>query len=280
MKHTVPVFAISLVCLMAACREKPRHPPQVSEPMTNAGISGKLTAGNKVMAGKVFLARESFLRLTNGFSFNKAMVLLGTQGDHQFTVRRGGDQYRFTTFWIDIGEGLSQWVVCSNNIIISFPKGIPLSRKSPSIEDESMVNAVLAAPSMTAESMASELDEAAASYLRSKRSEDPLPAFVIEPLLDKRVISRIRQDYERNAELLKLYNGHRVVLGMTAEQVDKLFGVPMRIHELANHKSARIYGTNVPFTLSFYTFSWVAVVFEDGQASRVYSNGFFHRSWK
>ena len=106
----------------------------------------------------------------------------------------------------------------------------------------------------------------------------------LEPQI-KKGQKRIKEAQAKNAELLKIYNGHRVELGMTINEVDALFGAPNRTLALTNGMTARIYDSpNDRYQLGgdLYPgtkFSPIAVVFDSGKASRVFSNGFFPRSW-
>jgi len=93
--------------------------------------------------------------------------------------------------------------------------------------------------------------------------------------------SRIKKDYKTNAELLKRYDGFRADLGVTVEQVDALYGKPLRLMPVKGGQTARIYGDRRELQVNpAYSFSCVAVVFDSqGRATNIYSHGFFNDEW-
>ena len=245
-------------------------------------------SGSKLKDGKLFVDPEACLRLTNGLGFHDAKLILGTDGDHLFTVVRGGVEYRLTGYLINIQEGIGMWVLFRDKKLFKIVEWFRMSRKSPRIEDESTVDIIIEAPDMGPEKVRQKLDAIKSAPQPPSQPQVQIPPEVADLFFKRSQIQkaqkRISEAQKKNAELLKIYNGHRVDLGMSIKEVDSLFGVPNRSLMLTNGMTARIYDPpgreQLEGDLYHLTrFSPVAVVFESGKASRVFSNSFFVRSW-
>jgi len=83
-------------------------------------------------------------------------------------------------------------------------------------------------------------------------------------------------------ELSKRYDGCRANLGMNTEDIEKLYGKPLRIFTTKNGETARIYGDTRYLDInSLIAFTGMAVVSDSkGHVTAIYSNGFFNDEWK
>ena len=234
-------------------------------------------ASSRTICGKPVIKPEACSHLTNGLSFSNATQVLGAQGDHEFTVRRDGAVFRLTRYVVDIGEWSTAWALFKDDRLFKIFYSISFKRQSPRIEDESRIETVIQAKSLSVEELVTRLSQV---YKPSEPQQPQIPPEIIGPFL-KVEIPRTIEASRTNAQLLAIYNGHRVSLGMGEQHVDELFGKPARTWSLTNACTARVYGKKEDLGLGYpYAFSWTAVVFEGGKASRVFSNTFFHQSWK
>jgi hypothetical protein len=102
-------------------------------------------------------------------------------------------------------------------------------------------------------------------------------AFMLENLMDS------KGEYKANNELVKQYDGCRASLGMSAAEVDALYGKPLRILSMKNGEIARVYGDNQDLddVEPWLRFSCVAVVFNSQEnVKAIYSDDFFEDEWK
>ena len=96
-------------------------------------------------------------------------------------------------------------------------------------------------------------------------------------------MEQLESDYATNEMFLKLYDGCRASPGMRIEEVDALYGKPMRVFPAKNGQTVRIYGSNQDLEniKPWLLFSCVAVIFNSaGNVTAIYSDDFFFDEWK
>lgn len=162
-------------------------------------------------------------------------------------------------------------------------QGTPWSRpRSWGIdENEERVRIAINTPAVTHISTLHILDDSRSDESETSGLESSiLPAFLLTGYLEK-MGPKIKQDYETNATFLKKYDGCRASLGMTPEEVEALYGTPLRVVSAEHGQLARIYGdARVLQIYPEYLFSCVAVVFDSQErAERVYGHRFFNDKW-
>jgi hypothetical protein len=149
--------------------------------------------------------------------------------------------------------------------------------KSWDIEDTKRVVNAINAPALTHAQIIDDLQP----YNGKSMSLNVLPAFLLTGYFEK-MTPRIRKDYATNQEFLQHYDGCRANLGMSAGQVETIFGKPLRIFPTINGQIVRIFGNNIDLQVnSAYLFSCVAVVFDrQERVLAIYSQDFFNDDWK
>ena len=86
----------------------------------------------------------------------------------------------------------------------------------------------------------------------------------------------------RNASFARQYDPFKVRLGMSAEQVDRIYSPPhTTVLVPDSDREIRVYGKpceQLEFSLhEEQLFSWVSVTLEAGQVTRVFTNDFFDK---
>jgi hypothetical protein len=242
----------------------------------------------------------TFLRLTPGMTWTEAVALLGTTGRHGFTYRREDKTYVLTTCFVrnrpETESGIAFHCLFEDGVLARVLRSLPKNleeypykgttatrRKTWRVDDEQWILTILSLPGETRNAVARILEEYADPR---PRNESNLPPWVFK-ILAPAYVARVRRGYERNAELLRRFDGHKIAIGMTKDEVDGLLGLPVHVEPTPSGKvlsiySRKIYGKDREEKLEinpYFRFSPVAVVFDDGKACRVYSAGFISRDW-
>jgi hypothetical protein len=125
------------------------------------------------------------------------------------------------------------------------------------------MDVVLKAPSLSQEALLANVREDFDRFERETEHLEPNPALMLFP--------------SRHANKANVEDGHDILqwsLGATAEQMDQVYGVPLRIVPLNNGQSARLYVARSRCG------SFVAAIFLDGSLATVFSHQFFDpRFW-
>jgi hypothetical protein len=131
------------------------------------------------------------------------------------------------------------------------------------------------------------LAEERESQARHKRNPaDPglTAVFVVANLLMPSSIWVTARANHWNAQMIKKFDGNRVAVGMTPEQVEQLFGKPVLSQNVRDAVSVAIYGPkerkNLELVQPYLACRPVLVLFRQGAANRVLSNSFFDQAWQ
>jgi hypothetical protein len=92
------------------------------------------------------------------------------------------------------------------------------------------------------------------------------------------VLTRYARDLNENESLLERYDGLRVRLGMTENQVLALLGACARAYDRGDGLVMRLYGKRMRFEKP-WTFRGLAILFEGGKVHGVYSQRFLNGDW-
>jgi hypothetical protein len=86
----------------------------------------------------------------------------------------------------------------------------------------------------------------------------------------------------KTSRLSKRYDGCQANLGMNIEDIEKLYGKPLRVFTTKNGQTARIYGDTRYLEInSLLAFGGMAVVNDaQGRVTAIYSHQFFNDGWK
>jgi len=274
---------VVLASLCCGCWPRPGERQQVA-----ADVSAILT--------NLLVPEPVFLSITQGTSFQRVTNLLGSPTTHEFTLRRGSVQYTLISAMVDLeGEGVTFCLLFSNNTLIkvtnvpqrdleTYPyRSTTATRIIPweigDERDEAYIEKILNAPALTREQIRARLDQLR-PYARAGEPANIMPAFLLTRFFEL-TWERTKQAYLTNQGLRRRYDGCRVALGMTVEEVDGLFGKPLRVMSVKSGGSARIYGDLRRLDINpEYRSSPVAVGFDaGGRVTRVYSHGFICEEW-
>jgi hypothetical protein len=249
------------------------------------------------MVKRLTVPEKTLLAITNGSSLDAVKNKLGIAARHEFTVAETNGNYTLITCYFSGGDN-ALWLLFRDKILIkviapfSFPElvetypyqGTTASRtKSWDIDGPVIagINAkVIDAPALTHDEILNALKPYNGAGMEPLNI---LPAFLLTGSADKWA-SRIEKDYEINEELSKRYDGCQANLGMSAEDIEKLYGKPLRVFVTKNGETARIYGYGENRELQVnpqLVFTGMAVVTDaKGHVTAIYSHEFFNDEWK
>jgi hypothetical protein len=156
--------------------------------------------------------------------------------------------------------------------------------RSWGVTDEDHLLYIINSESGSMRTIQDELEQYKATLQRlellRKAREPNVPPWVFVPLLMPENLERVRRDYERNHELIKTFDGARIAIGMTREDVQTIFGSEAKLVRVDCDTILCIYGSNIRLNVNpQYHFSPVAVIYRNNEVSRVYSDGFIGPSW-
>jgi hypothetical protein len=161
-------------------------------------------------------------------------------------------------------------------------RGTTAMRSKPwRIEDTKYVRKALEAPEVTHEQVRAEVKDAHETMEKYK-GQGNIPA-IVGYFLARPFIALEVKGYPVNEALRRKFNGGRVSIGMTSNEVYALYGEPLYVFTTKESSTARIYGDDQYLgnaVESFLIFSYVAVLFDPkGLVKSVYSDAFFCKDW-
>lgn len=248
------------------------------------------------MVKRLTVPEKTLLGITNGTSLDSLRSEVGIAARHEFTVEETNGNYTLITCCFSGGDN-ALWLLFHDKILIkivepfSFPElvetypyqGTTASRRKLWDIDgpvQAGINAkVIDAPALTHDQI---IDYLRPDTNTTSGSWNVFPAFLLSGFLWK-AAPQIEKDYETNEELSKRYDGCQASLGMSAEDIEKLYGKPLQVFTTKNGETARIYGDtrHLEFINSLLAFTGMAVVSDaKGHVTAIYSDGFFNDEWK
>jgi len=266
-----------LICYLVSCA--PRAPSEVE----------KLRANQ-------FVSEDVILSVTNGSSFAEVRKTFGSAVRHQFTIVENGHTWTLIMCFLHTGEEESYtfyqllfrdgelaktigWIQMERE---EYPyQGTTATRSKPwEIEDMKYVNKAIDAPAVTQEQIRADLKEARATMEKFK-GQGNIPAVVLSPFAHA-LVHGANKEFPINEELRQRYDGCRASIGMTVQQVDALYGQPLRVFTTKTGRVARVYGDRrySGDMDHFLMFSYVAVLFDPkGNLASIFSGAFFCNDW-
>jgi hypothetical protein len=212
-----------------------------------------------------------FLTVTNGMSFADVRDAVGGTPRHGFTVQMDGVVYTLIAYDFDNGANLSLVFRDGSLSKVIQPRGSPdLLEQYPYMGTTAtrllpwttqQAYDLLAVPALDTPPLP---DETIATNLAYQYTgEDNIPPWVMRKFRSQ-VASQTRDDYATNRQLIQKYNGLRVQIGMTVEQVEKLFGRPLHMIRTKEDGAVGIYGEDIDLAVSpLLAYTCVAVVFRE-----------------
>ncbi len=209
---------------------------------------------------------------------------------HQFTIKKkDGSVYVFADCWIDAGQGKRMFFLFKDGRLLKISDYIPREMeeapykgttwrrvKSWDIEDMSYIEKNINAPALSYNEIRNQLNQKSANY-----GEEPaniMPAFFPYSII---MSFKAKKDYLINQKLRKKFNGFLARPGMSIEEIDALYGKPLKIFATNKNHVVHIYGQKIVLDINpQYKFSNIAVVFDnDGKVVKVFSHDFFNEKW-
>jgi len=254
------------------------------------------------MVKRLTVPEKTLLAITNGESLDTVRSTVGIAARPEFTVAETNGSYTLISCYFSGGDN-ALWLLFHDQSLFkiiepfSFPElvetypyqGTTASRtKSWDINDPGIagrITKVIDAPALTHDQILNDLKPYSGAGMEPLNI---LPAFLLAGLpagsADK-WMSQIEKDYEINEKLFKLYDGCRANLGMSNQDVEVLYGKPLRVITTKNGETARIYGESVESrelqVNPQLAFTGMAVVSDaNGRVIAVYSHVFFNDEWK
>ena len=234
----------------------------------------------------------TFLHAQSGMSRSQVTTLFGSPGRHEFTIRDAGADYLCVGYTPEPAEFDLYYLVFRNDAlwkIVDRPGGFsgqsqPFAHPDqawPSVAgafgDEQRARRIIAdGLNRTPEQTRARI-ESAESWLRKwEKSEGNIPIWLwgMTYIVDW---PRMQFKIWHNAELDQRQNGSRLSLGMTADQVARLLGLPTGREGAQHGRCALLYGQAPDLRLvrsDEFEARRVAVIFEDGKAVAVLSHDF------
>jgi len=248
------------------------------------------------MVKRLTVPEKTFLAITNGTSLDMVRNTFGIAASHSFTVAETGGNYTLISCFVRNADGPSFWLLFRDKMLFkiikpfSFPelietypyRGTTATRaKSWDIDDPAIngsITKIIDASALTRDEIVNDLKPYSGAGMEPLNI---LPAFLLSGYL-WRGLPQLEKGYEINEELSKRYDGCRANLGMNTEDIEKLYGKPLRIFTTKNGETARIYGDTRYLDInSLIAFTGMAVVSDSkGHVTAIYSNGFFNDEWK
>jgi hypothetical protein len=249
------------------------------------------------MVKKLTVSEKTFLAITNGESFEAATNILGIAARLEFMAAETNGNYTLINCFVPDADGPSFWLLFRDKKLFkiikpfSFPEqmetypyeGTTASRiKSWDIDDPGItqrIRKVIDAPNITHDDIINDLRP---NTNTTSGSWNVFPAFILSGWFWK-VGPKIEKDYKANEQLLEHYYGCQANLGLSAEDVEKLYGKPLRVFSTKNGETARIYGDtrHLEFMNSLLSFIGLAIVTDaKGRVTAIYSDWFFNEEWK
>lgn len=264
---------------------------------TGMSCTGGNTTDVEALRRSHFVNEETFLSITNGSSLADANMRFGPAVRHQFTAVESGHTWTLIKCFLHTGPAEAYtfyqllfrdgvfvktigWIQMERE---EYPyRGATATRSKPwDIEDTKYVTKAIEAPAVTADQIRAKLKDARATMEKHK-GEGNIPKLVGH-LFAQSFRKLEKKGYPDNERLRQQYDGCKVAIGMTRNQVDELYGHPVHKFTTEKRNTGLIYGDDQYLgnaVDSFFVFSYVAVLVDpEGRVVAVYSDGFFCKDW-
>jgi len=244
---------------------------------------------NTVSSERVAI-RKGIGELKKGITKEQVEEILGTNAQHEFTAILEGDRfhcisYSFVKYYINYFFTFKNEKLFS---IIEYPPfeydlvpyiGTSKQQVRKPWTPEERIKKVLESENLLGEAFVQSLEKSVSKYKKTPVSYNQLPALVmIAPLILMDTPNR-RKEAELNAQLIEKYDPDKIDIGMTDQEVNDALGEPHHSRALSPGKVLHVYGEEASLRKLAQEnwFSWIAVVFEDGRVTRIFSHSFFHK---
>ncbi len=223
---------------------------------------------------------DLILKVEPGLDRREVERRLGQGSEHQVTAAVDGENIVVTTHnvspWVPMfyvyRDGRFEKVVDgmrSATEVSSF-EGTPWFRPVPQ-DPETRLQAILAAPSLTDDAIAERIAERRRDEAYAKQFLEPSalwPAIIITAPLYPFTLPRIMSENARDRDLARRFDPWLVRIGMSVDEVVAIYGAPKVVLDEGG-SLVRTYGEHE---------SCIAVHFQDGHVTRVFSHKFFDHS--
>lgn len=243
------------------------------------------------MFNKLCIPEERFFQIKFGLTFSKVKTVLGDALRHEFTIKLDNSVYMLTDCCIAIGNGVHQWLLFHNDILVNLPAWVPPTMeelpyettswrrvKSWNIDDLTRAKSIVYSPIRTFDKVRAYLDSVKKdSEDRSRTWNTILPMWLYMKTMKTRIIG----DYKTNLILLRKYDGCKAKIGMSIDEIQALYGRPTKTFHLENGKLVHIYGEHHRLEVNpEFRYSYLAVEFDNKKTVvMVLSHNFFNKEW-
>jgi hypothetical protein len=226
----------------------------------------------KLLSVSSYITFGDFEKFKKGTSLSEIMDAMSWRGHFRSTLRY--NESTITTIYFNLLADGQKPAECDTTLVAvfvgdKFEKFVEWIGEEPlRVDDCSWEKKVIAADAVT-------LDQ-----LKSKKKIQPNNTKQVDVgltitwlILSKAIPSATQKDYEANSELRDQFNGARIKLGMSQEEVKKIFKAsPIESGKLGSDEYA-IYGSDKRFIIAdaWIHFSNILVIYRDGKAEVVRS---------
>jgi hypothetical protein len=236
------------------------------------------------------LSIQVLANLPREISLAQLSVAIGIKPRHQFTARVGTADVVCVSVTLERPKASLYFVFGNDKLeaIQEPPKfefevrtyeGKPWQVPKP-VESEGRMRKVLQGEHLSPRDIEERVNRWLAAEAAASNRREPLnilPAFVIvAPLLRSQAPASLRSEREAQ-RLARMYDPFQIKLGMTADEVQAVFGKPAT-RAADSNSTVHVYGAALPRNISIeFPPIWLSVVFCDGKAVRVFSHDFFDK---
>jgi hypothetical protein len=246
---------------------------------------------------RVLVSDRTILAIKQGTSLDEARKTLGIAARHEFTVSQPDGTYTLISCLGPDPDGTHFLYLFHNQAMekmISFPRaelerfpyrGTTASRIKPwAVDDQTRIIKAIAAPAWSQTDIIRALKPN--PYTGPGESWDLVPAALFVGIatagpIQFRFMNYERNEYRVNFDYLSRYDGCKASLGMSGEEVEAMFGKPLRVFSGKDGEIVRIFGRTKIFEVNTScAFSGMAIVIDaQDRVIAVYRDGFFNHNW-
>ncbi|NOX54548.1 MAG: hypothetical protein GXP27_08945 [Planctomycetes bacterium] len=248
---------------------------------------------------------DRFLQVAAGMTNEEVNVLLGTSGQHEFLyLDEQGEKWLLKSyevtpdsdykyvFYLLFRAGRLFALIDGRDVTAHFraarggrPAPLPPERRA--FDDDWMIREMLRVQAFWGDAIASSKEilrrrvvQAQENYrhvVSGKRSNPVWPAFLFVDVAPE----DLKREYELNEKDRKQFDPMKISIGMSEQDVERVFGPPRYREELNDSHTVCLYGPKRPKAVApEVAASPVMVLFHNGRVVRVLSHGFFNIWWR
>ena len=156
--------------------------------------------------------------------------------------------------------------------------GTPCVSPKP-VDSETKLAKVVNAPDLTTPDLINRIEQwQQARSMPRGESLNLLPVYLISLPFEPWRLAKMRRAEKEAASLAERFDPGKISLGMTTNDTQAIFGEPELCIKGLSNRVEHVYGSKLSAFAPATTPSvWLSVVFQDGQATRIFSHDFFDK---